>query len=168
MSEENPMGTMNTPGPEHKRLQPFAGTFRAEVKLWMGPGEPMVSTGVMTNTMDLGGLFLRQVYKGDPNPGPFPNFEGYGFWGYNAVTNKYEGFWVDNASTIMQNETGDVDESGKVWTMVGQIPDSRTGQMMTRRSVVTLQDDDHHKMEMFVTQGGQESKAMEINYARKE
>ncbi len=27
------------------RLEPFVGTFKAVVKLWMGPGEPMVSTG---------------------------------------------------------------------------------------------------------------------------
>ena len=45
----------------HKRFEPFVGTFKAEVKMWMGPGEPHVSTGVMINTLDLGGRFLKQV-----------------------------------------------------------------------------------------------------------
>ena len=42
---------------EHHQL---VGTFKAVVKIWMGPGEPMVSTGVITNTMELGGRFLQQ------------------------------------------------------------------------------------------------------------
>jgi hypothetical protein len=42
------------------KLAPFVGTFRTEVKTWMGPGDPQRSTGTMTNTRDLGGKFLRQ------------------------------------------------------------------------------------------------------------
>jgi len=134
----------------------------------MGPGDPMVTTGVMENTLALGGRFLRQEYTGDPNDGPFSNFEGRGYWGYNTVTKKYEGFWIDTASTSMQNETGDVDAAGKVWTMVGQMTDPQSGKPMTKRSVITLQDEDHHKIEMFF-QGpdGNEFKAMEIKYTRK-
>ena len=67
----------------------------------------------------------------------------------------------------MQNESGDVDASGKVWTMVGQMTDPMSGKPMQKRSVITLEDNDHHKMEMFF-QGpdGNESKAMEITYVR--
>ncbi len=151
----------------HKKFDPFVGTFTAEVKLWMGPGEPQVSTGVMENTLDWDGRFLRQTYKGDPGDGPFPNFEGCGFWGYNTVTNKYEGFWIDSASTAMQNEIGDVDESGKVWTMIGEMTDP-AGKAMQKRSVITLNDDDHHVMEMyFKGADGNEMKGMEIQYTRK-
>lgn len=51
-------GCMSMPGTdEHHQL---VGTFKAVVKIWMGPGEPMVSTGVITNTMELGGRFLQQ------------------------------------------------------------------------------------------------------------
>ena len=152
----------------HKKLDAFVGTFTAEVKLWMGPGEPHVSTGMMENALDLDGRFLRQTYKGDPGDGPFQNFEGRGFWGYNTVTKKYEGFWIDSASTGMQNEVGDVDDSGKVWTMSGEMTNPQTGQPMKKRSVITLQDNDHHKMEMFFSgPDGDESKGMEINYTRK-
>ncbi|MCZ6697550.1 MAG: DUF1579 domain-containing protein [Planctomycetota bacterium] len=151
----------------HKNFEPFVGTFRAEVKMWMGPGEPFVSTGAMTNTFDLGGRFLRQEYKGDKNDGPFPDFEGRGFWGYNTVTKKYEGFWIDTASTFMQHETGDLDASGKAWTMVGECTNPQTGQPMQKRSVITLQDNDHHSMAMyFPGPDGQEVKGMEINYTR--
>jgi len=123
MSEDSiaAMQEMAAPGSEHDLLKPFVGTFRAEVKIWMGPGDPMVSTGTMTNSLELGGRFLQQVYKGGPGPSPFPNFEGRGYWGHNKATQKYEGFWIDTASTIMQTESGTVDDSGKVWTMVGEM-----------------------------------------------
>jgi len=161
------MQEMAAPAADHERLTPFLGTFKAKVSLWMGPGDPMVSTGSMTNTLVLGGRFVRQDYQGDPAPGPtpFPNFEGHGYWGFNKNTQKYEGFWIDTASTVMQHESGTVDGSGKVWTMTGEIvgPDGETS---TKRSVITLVDDDHHNMEMFFTKGDQEFRGMEIQYQR--
>jgi len=154
-------------GPEHKRLDPFVGTFKATVKMWMGPGDPHVSTGVMANKWDLGGRFLQQTYKGDPGAGPFPDFEGRGYWGYNTIDKRYEGFWIDSASTFMQPETGHVDASGKVWTMKGQMTDPMSGGVMKKRSVITLKDKDHHSMELYFTKpDGNEMRVMEIQYAR--
>ena len=161
------MQEMAAPGPEHDRLKPFLGTFKATVSIWMGPGDPMVSTGSMTNSLVLGGRFVKQDYEGDPSPDPTPfsEFEGQGFWGFNKNTQKYEGVWIDTASTIMQTETGTVDDSGKVWTMTGDIvgPD---GEVSVKRSVITLVDDDHHSMEMYFSKDGQEFKGMEIQYIR--
>ena len=156
---------MSAPTSDHNRLTPFVGTFRAEVKIWMGPGDPNISTGMMTNTFELGGRFLRQEYKGDPNDGPFPSFEGHGYWGFNKATGKYEGFWIDNASTIMQVDAGDVDDSGKRWEMQGEMV-GPTGDPFVKRSVITLDDEDHHSIEMFFIHGDKESKAMEIRYTR--
>ena len=151
--------------PEHKKLDPFVGRFRATVKLWMGPGDPMVSTGVMENSWDLGGRFLKQVYKGDPGPGPFPNFEGRGFWGFNTVTKKYEGVWMDTACTFMQMEEGML--SGDTWTMLSEFADPQSGQKMKKKSIIRLKDKDHHSMEMYFQKpGGGEMKTMEIQYVR--
>ena len=148
---------------QHKEFEPFAGTFKAEVKLWMGPGNPMVSTGVMANTLVLGGRYLQQTFKGDPSP----ESEGHGFWGFNQATSKYEGFWIDARSTKMQIEVGHVDDTGRVWTMVGEITGPR-GNTMKKRSVITLEDKDHHKVEMFFTRpDGSEVKVVEISYERK-
>jgi hypothetical protein len=153
--------------PEHEKLTPFEGTFRAEVTMWMGPGDPVTMTGRMVNVLDLGGRFLRQTYRGDPlEEGPFASFEGRGYWGYNNVIGKYEGFWIDTASTMMQTEAGTVDESGKVWTMLGEMPNPQTGGKMTKRSVITLVDADHHTMETYFDTGEGEFKAMEIRYER--
>ncbi len=163
---EEQFAAVGATGAEHDRLVAFAGTFRAEVSMWMGPGDPMVSTGTMVNEPDLGGRFLKQTYTGDPNDGPFPHFEGRGYWGYNTVSRRYEGFWIDNASTMMQVEHGQVDESGRVWTMTGEMPNPVTGGTMTKRSVITLEDEDNHRMEMFFDTGEGEQKSMEIRYTR--
>lgn len=156
---------MAKPGPEHEKLAPFEGTFRAEVRLWMGPGDPVVSTGTMVNRRTLGGLFLEQLYTGDPHEGPFPAFEGRGFWGYNKETRQYEGVWVDNASSMMQTERGTLDTSGKVWSMSGVT--TCHGKKMNKRTVITLESEDRHRMESWFDEGQGEHKAMEIRYVRK-
>jgi hypothetical protein len=158
---------MPVPGAEHERLRPFAGTFRATVKIWMGPGEPQESTGTMQSSFQLGGLYLHQDYEGDRTDGPFPCFLGKGYWGFNTISGTYEGFWIDNASTMMQLETGDVDSGGKVWTMHSELTNPQTGRPMKRRSVITLVDNDHHTMEMyFAGPDGNDVKNMEISYER--
>lgn len=147
---------------QHKRFEPFAGTFNAEVKLWTGSGDPTVTTGVMTNTLVLRGRYLQQVFKSDPAPDSW----GHGFWGFNQATNKFEGFWIDSRSTKMQIEVGDVDETGTVWTMVGEIT-GPSGNAVKKRSVITLEDNDRHKVEMFFTRpDGNEVKVVEIRYER--
>ncbi|MBK7403648.1 MAG: DUF1579 domain-containing protein [Phycisphaerales bacterium] len=151
----------------HARFKPFVGTFKGRVQMWMGPGDPMVSTGTMVNTLELGGRYLHHNYKGDPNPGPFGAFEGRGYWGYNTADNRYEGFWIDNACTIMQSDHGQVDASGKTWTMIGSMTNPQTGQPLKKKSVITLRDADHHTMEMFFDAGdGAWHRSMLIEYTR--
>lgn len=151
----------------HEAFKPFVGTFHAKVTMWMGPGDPFVSTGTMRNSLELGGRFLHQSYKGDPHEGPFPNFEGRGYWGYNTIDHRYEGFWIDTACTWMSTEHGHADDSGKVWTMHGSMTNPETGQPMNKRSVITLKDDDHHEMEMFFeTAPDQWHRSMHIAYSR--
>lgn len=156
------------PTASHERFAPMIGTFAAEVKLWMGAADPHVMTGIMTNTMELNNQFLHQVYEGDPSEASQPGFQGRGYLGFNTATNKFEGFWIDIASTIMMTETGDVDASGKLWTMTGEFNNPKTGEPMKKKSVITVLDDHHHRMEQFMDGPDGEIKTMEINYTRQE
>ena len=134
----------------------------------MGPGDPMVSTGTMTNSFKLDGLYLYQDYVGDKVDGPFPSFKGQGYWGFNTSKGEYEGFWIDNASTMMQMEAGAVDADGKVWEMHSEFLHPGSGESMKKKTIITLIDGDHHKMETFFVSDGQpDFKNMEINYTRK-
>jgi len=154
---------------EHDLFKPFVGEFRAEVRLFLGPGDPMVTHGVMRNELDLGGRYLRQHFTGDEADGPFPNFEGRGYWGYNTLLGRFEGFWIDTASTFMSTESGEVDADGRTWTMLGESTNPETGGSLKKRTVVALVDDDHHTMDTwFEPPEHGEFKAMEIRYERLE
>ncbi len=166
MSDENGF-QLPTPGPEHELLKQFAGTFVSEVKMWMGPGDPMISSGKIVNSFQLDGLYLYQVYASNSTAGPFPGFAGYGYWGYNTTSKQYQGFWIDNASTAMQLETGTVDESGRVWEMKSEFVMPGSGVVLKKRTIFNIVDEDQHTMESFVTPpGDDEVRNMFITYKR--
>jgi len=158
---------MFKPAPEHAELRPFAGEFRAEVRLWMDPAaEPQVSTGTMVNEMVLGDRFLEQRYQDDSGM-----FAGRGFWGYNTTDKRYEGFWIDSMGTFFQVEHGQLDKPSKTWSMSSTMTDPGSGKPMRKRSVIKLIDHDRHTMEMFFAplvngKPGPETKCMEIRYER--
>ncbi|MFK7768644.1 MAG: DUF1579 family protein [Mariniblastus sp.] len=164
MSEEQGF-QLPTPTEHHQRLKPFEGTFDSEVQMWIGPGDPMVSTGKMKSTFQVGDLFLHQDYKSESPLGPFGTFEGRGYWGFNTTTGQYEGFWIDTASTTMQMEKGSVDETGKVFEMHSEFV--MHGATMKKRTVFTVLSNDHHRMEAFIeAPGAEEMKSMSIEYKR--
>lgn len=158
-----------SPGSEHRGLHRFAGIFHAQVKIFMGPGDPMVSTGVMENTSELGGLYLRQNYRGDPSPGSELTFQGHGYWGFNQTLGRYEGFWIDNASTTMQLETGHVDASGNRWEMSSEFFLAPGQPPMRKRSVIEWLDNHNHLMRTWIQPpGSPEFLSMEITYRRRD
>jgi hypothetical protein len=150
----------------HRRLEPFAGTFSARTKWWREPGAPPAeSTGTMTNTWRLGGRFLEQHYLSQMMGAPF---EGMGLWGYNTITQRYEGVWMDNMGTGISFETGSCDKSGRVFTMLGEIDNPSTGQKVPKRSVISLKNSNEHVFEIYFTfPGAPEFKVMEVTYTRK-
>lgn len=153
--------------PEHEMLASFEGTWKAEVKMWMDPSaDPMVSTGVMTNAMILGGRFLEQNYADDQG-----QFFGKGLWGYNTTDGRWEGLWIDTMATFMMTDRGQFDAGTKTWTMTGDMTCPQTKQSMSKRSTIIQHGPDSHTMEMFFTtsegeHAGVEMKCMEINYTR--
>lgn len=156
---------------EHQLLEHFAGTWRAEVKMWMGSGpetgaEPMISHGTMVNTLIFGGKFIEHDYNDDSGM-----FSGKGFFGYNTIEERWEGVWLDTMATFMMTERGSYDAETKSWTMTDELKDPGSGHMMTKRSVVTLHGDGSHTMETWFTptagkNAGKESKCMEIRYTK--
>ena len=153
----------------HELLVRFAGTWRAEVKMWMGPGpgtgaEPMISHGTMVNTLIFGGTFIEHDYTDDSGM-----FAGRGFFGYNTIEERWESVWLDTMATFMMTERGSYDAESRSWTMTDELKDPGSGHMMRKRSVVTLHGDGSHSMETWFTptageNAGIESKCMEIVY----
>jgi Protein of unknown function (DUF1579) len=155
-----------TPGDGQKKLEPLVGTFDARVRTWMDPSKPPDDTaGTSVNAWVLGDRWVQTKYEG-----VFlgETFNGIGFTGYDNVTKKYQGSWMDTASTSMMLSTGTMDAAGKVLTMKATTSDPATGKVTTADEKLTITDNDHHTLEMWgKTPDGKTFKMMEIQYTRK-
>jgi len=155
-----------TPGDAHKKLNAMAGTFNADVKMWMQPGAPPSGgTGVAENSWALDGRFLQQNFTGNFMGMPF---SGVGYTGYDNIKKKYIGTWMDTMTTSMMISTGTANADGKSYTFTSSMDDPMTGKASPVKETVTVVDDDHHTLEMWSPgPDGKMFKMMEIAYTRK-
>ena len=161
------MAKYSTPGPEHKALEQFVGTWDTNAKMWHAPGTPpQESTGTAENKMALGGRFLEQHFEGTMMGQPF---SGMGYTGYDLYKKQYVGNWMDSMGTTIMNSTGKADSSGKTMTFTGTMDDYMAKKTMPFKEVIKVVDNDHHTFEMWYPgPDGKMFKMMEITYTRKQ
>jgi hypothetical protein len=170
MSEADMKACMEaaTPGPMHKHLTDHAGTWAGKVTMWMTAGsEPAMSecTTVITPMMD--GRFTRCEVKGEmAGMGPF---EGFGLYGFDNVSKKFQSTWCDVMGTGMATGTGELSADGKTltWTCTYNCPIKKGP--ITMREIERFTGKDTMSMEMYGPDPatGKEYKVMEIQYTRK-
>ena len=142
----------HAPGEHHARM---AGTWEAEVTMWMGGPDmsPSESRGTMHNEMTLGGRFLLSRYEGEFMG---DSFEGLGLTGYDAEQGKYVGSWLDSFLTSMPPMTHGENTGDDVLTLWVTMDDPMSGESVDRRDVITLESADRYVFEMFETHPGQD------------
>jgi hypothetical protein len=151
------------PGVQHALLKQFEGTWDAKVTMWMPNTPEMVFTGTMVNTMVHGGRYLSHDFKSEFGGEPF---SGSGQFGYNNTSKRWEGTWLDSATTGIQFSTGTFDGKKGEWTMTCEF-DHPLGYKAKQREVITLAGDHAHRMMMYCTdKDGKEQKVMAIEYTR--
>jgi hypothetical protein len=155
-----------TPGANHKMLDGMVGTFDTKTTFWMAPGAPpMSSTGTSVNTWIMGGRYVEQRFTGTVMGMPF---EGLGYTGYDNVSGKYWGTWIDSMSTGVMSSTGSSADGGKSYTFASTMNDPMTGKATQTEERIAVIDNDHHNFEMWgAGPDGKSFKMMEINYSRK-
>ena len=157
-----------TPGEMHKWLAKGTGVWQGKNTMWMAPNtEPMKSECVATVTPMLDGRFVKCETAGDmPGMGPF---NGFGLYGFDNVTQKFQSTWVDNCSTTILQGTGDLSSDGKVMTWNYNYTCPITKKPVTMREVETITGPDTKTLEMYGTdpKSGNEFKMMEIAFTRK-
>jgi hypothetical protein len=155
-----------TPGDAHKKLGAMAGTFNADVKMWMQPGAPPAGGGGLSeNTWALDGRWLEQHFTGNFMGMPF---SGVGFTGYDNIKKKYVGTWMDTMTTSMMISSGTANADGKSYTFTSSMDDPMTGKSSPVKETITVVDNDHHTLEMWGPgPDGKMFKTMEIAYTRK-
>ncbi|HEY4491918.1 MAG TPA: DUF1579 family protein [Acidobacteriota bacterium] len=159
---------MATPGAEHKQLMTLAGEYKIASKFRMEPGGPLTdSTAQCEKKAVLGDRYLMEHCNGEAMAG-MPPFEGMGLLGYNNYTKQYEMYWFDNMSTMGFVLKGKADATGKVITVKGTYEDPASKKMKKTRWVLTIQDANTHKLELFDTDSkGKEFLGAELHYTRK-
>jgi hypothetical protein len=148
------------PGPQHEKLKAMVGTWNATVKSWTGGPEPVVTKGLMKNSMILGGRFLESRYSGTYDGKPF---EGLGLTGYDLKKNQLISLWADGGSTSWSTMTGGISEDGKELTSSSTI-DGMDGKPMAVRAVTKIESPTKHVYTMYGTMNGQEMPMVEITY----
>ena len=155
-----------THGEAHKKLAGMVGTWDATVKMYNAPGAPpQVSTGTSENKLVLGGRWVEENFTGNFMGMPF---SGIGYTGYDNIKKQYVGTWMDSMSTSVMESSGTADADGKSFTFNSTMDDPVTGKSVTTKSTMTVADENHHTMEMWMpAPDGKMFKMMEISYTRK-
>jgi hypothetical protein len=152
-----------TPGPAHKKLDPLVGKFNVKSKSWMDPSKPPEeSSGTSERKWIMGNRYLEERYQGTFGGQPFT---GMGVWGYDNVTKKYFGTWLDSMSTSMTTSRGTL--TGNALKMKGSMSDPMSGKETPYTMTLNIAGNDTHTMEMWGPgPGGKNMKWMEMTYTR--
>lgn len=153
-----------TPGPMQEELSKMAGDWTAHSTMWMQPGaEPVKSEGSVSAEMIMGGRYLVMKHKGSMMGMPF---EGMSIDGFDNASKTFNSIWIDNMGTGIMNSTGNASDDGKTISYVGSMVDPVTGEKMTVRQIIHMNDDGSVNFEMYMPHEGTEYKSMEIHFVR--
>jgi len=158
------MQKLAAPGAEHKALAPLAGSFTAQVKMWMGGPKPVENAGTAEGKAIMGGRYVEELFTGTVMGQPF---EGRGLIGYDNAKKKYVWTWIDTMSTAISTAEGTADATGKVITLKGESYDPSTKKMSPVKYVFHIESDKKHAFETWETVNGKEARTMEVVYTRK-
>lgn len=154
-----------TPGAPHKAMQNLVGTWNSTIKMYETPGAPPTETkGKSTFTSVLDGRYIQEHAEGNFNGMPF---NGYGTFGYDNVTKKYVGSWIDSMGTGIMRSTGTSPDEGTTINWEGTSSDPLAGKEQTYHSMMKMVNKDEYHFEMSGPgPDGKEIKMMEIQYIR--
>ena len=162
------MAQLPSAAAEHALLKKDVGTWKAKVKLYMGPdgradenATPMESEGEEVGQM-VGEMWVVSVFKGS-----FAGFDfvGQGTSGYDPKLKKYVGSWIDSTNPHAMHMTGTYDAETKTLTSMTTGIDMM-GNESKGKSLMVYVDDDHRTMTSYEIRDGKEVKSMEIEYSR--
>ena len=113
--------------------------------------------------MIMGGRVMRAAYKGDMGGMPF---EGISFLGYDNAKKTFWSTWFDTTSTSLTVATGAMDEATKVVSIKGTTYDATSDQDYAMRIDTAYDSKEKFVMTMYMGEGAQELKVMEIVHTR--
>ena len=161
------------PGEPHRLLAQMVGTWGYKVKFAAAPGAELAEAGKGTavRTAIMGGRYFtlnvtgKMLMPGADGKIEDTEFKGMSIEGYDNVKQKFVCTWIDNMGTSIILSEGSYDPASKSFTYNFEM-EEMPGMKTKARQVVKLLDADHTEMDWYEIHGEQESKTMEIDYAR--
>lgn len=156
----------STPGKSHGYLAAKEGTWEGVVKHWYKPGgEAVVSKALATNTMILGGRYLKTEHSGELMGMPI---NGVNIQCYDNYKKEFATLWIDDMGTGFYLTHGNLDASGNVLTEEGLWDDFLTGKKVKIKTVSTPVSANSFRFETYAEgPDGQYYRSMEIVYKKK-
>ena len=146
----------------HKILHKDLGTWKGTMKIFMpGQPEPMEMPITEKSTKFGDGLWIMTEFDGGP-------FQGRGTMGYNPMTKKYVGSWLDNMSPVLMMMTGDYDEKTKTLTTYSETIDPHMKKKKFTKSMAKHNEDGTRMFEMYerMNETDEWKKTFEIAYEK--
>jgi hypothetical protein len=159
------MEKLSQPGEYHQILEDFAGTWTANVSMWMAPDTPpIVTKGQATFKLIFGGRFLYGDFLGEFMGQPF---KGINIMGYDNAKEQFFSIWLDNSTTGLISSTGTYDKNTKKFHFYAKSFDPMSGQTVEMRDEAYFASEDEYISVTYTkAEGGEEFKSMETKYTR--
>ena len=147
---------------EHKRLAELAGSWKVTARLWFGPGEPVISTGIGTGRMILGGRFL--ILETDVRGAL--DAETMTLMGFDRRTNQFTMTAADTIGTYTITAAGKYDDGKKGVVLHGSYAQPPSGQEQKYWFLWTRPSDKEHLLTLYFVTDGKDMLVAETRMVR--
>jgi hypothetical protein len=138
------------PGPEHRWLDPLAGSWNVDLRLLSGGRETRTS-GTSENRWVLGGRFLQC----DSTAGDGPSrVEATTIYGYDAGQKRFFSLAMSNLATSYDERSGSYDPVTQSFLLSARDRDETTGSVLVHRQVLKIEGPDRHVLTVYLDAGG--------------
>ncbi len=157
---------LSKPGPSHRLLELFVGTWDAKITFRGGlDGKPEVSRGTSTVSWILGDRFIKEDFEGEALG---ERFLGLGITGYDNAARRFTNVWIDSLNTALATSYGKYLPDDNRFDFVGEIYDPLRGGMKSTRSTMRIISSNRYEFVMYdEAPNGMEYRALEIEYSRR-
>lgn len=166
MKKDDLLRSQASGGPHH-RLLAMVGQWHGTARTWFAPNE-LADESPISGTIRavLGGAFVVHEYSGSLQGKPLA---GMAIHGYHIDTGMFEIAWIDsfhNGTAIMTSRDDGMGGHTRM-SVLGHYADPAGGPDWGWRTQVEMPDSDHMVIVHYnITPGGDEAKAVEIQYIR--